>query len=349
MRGIGLMCGTSHDGLDIADVAFEKNENQWSFEVHATASIPLPESLKRRIDTPFSLSALEFVTLDRDFATFCATQVSAFIQNTGSGASFISSHGVTMFHVPAQCIACQLGSGAIISALTGLSVISDFRLQDVMKGGQGAPLVPGADRLLFADKQFTLNLGGFANVTDLRHTAPLGFDICACNLLLNRLVKRLGLAFDPQGENARRGKLVPDLLDALNALEYFRLSPPKSLGYEWFEQAVQPVLRDFEHLNTQDLLCTATEHIATQIARYLDDASAACLVTGGGAHNDFLLDRLKVHALSGIVKPSDELVDFREAIAFAFLGALRLSGIPNALASVTGARQDTCAGALYLP
>lgn len=349
MRGIGLMCGTSHDGLDIADVSFEKNADQWSFEVHAATSIPLPEPLKRRIDTPFSLSALEFVTLDRDFATFCATQVSTFIQNTGSRASFIASHGVTMFHVPGESIACQLGSGAIISALTGLCTISDFRLQDVMKGGQGAPLVPGADRLLFADKQFTLNLGGFANLTDLRHSAPMGFDICACNLLLNQLVKKLGLSFDPEGKNAREGQVLPELLETLNGPDFFRLSPPKSLGYEWFERVIKPVLEAHDHISAGDLLRTATEHIAMQIARYLDDGSAECLVTGGGAHNAFLLEQLKSHSASRIVRPSDELVDFREAIAFAFLGLLRLSGMPNALASVTGARQDTCAGALYLP
>lgn len=342
------MCGTSHDGLDMADVSFMHRDGRWTFELHGAQTVPLADSLRQRLDRPFQMTALEFVTLDRDFAVFCADEVMAFMKKNGSLASFIASHGVTMFHDPARGITNQLGSGAILSSRTGLVVVSDFRLQDVSKGGQGAPLVPGADHYLFSDFQYTLNLGGFANLTDLGSGIPRGFDTGPCNLLLNKIIGELGLSFDLNGNHARQGRVVPELLDALNRPDYFSAPPPKSLGLEWLEDHVFPLLRSSQD-TVQDKLRTSVEHIAMQIGHYLNDKNLRCLVTGGGAFNGFLLERLSACCASAIVKPSDELINFKEAIAFAFLGLLRLYEQPNAWASVTGASGNSCTGAVYLP
>ena len=347
-RGIGLMCGTSHDGIDICDVSFELSNSTWSFDVHASDSIPLSGPLKEKLSLATEMTAIEYVILDKEFATFSAEAVVNFIKKSTSKASFIASHGVTIFHQPERGISTQLGSGAIIAALTGLQTISDFRIQDVTKGGQGAPLVPYADSMLFSNYDATLNLGGFANISRLKNLVT-GFDIGVCNLLLNHLSMRLNCTFDEGGELAKSGQVNKQLLNQLNDLPFFKQSGPKSLGKEWFDQVLLPVIENFNSIRTQDLLATGSEHIAFQIGKILNIEKEICLVSGGGVHNAHLIERIKHFSKSDIIIPRASIINFKEAICFAFLGNLRLLQSDNISRSTTGANQNSCAGAVYLP
>lgn len=343
-RGIGLMCGTSHDGLDLADVSFDFKD-KWEFTIHGTRSFDLPASLRDRLGSATSSSAFELIKLDVDFARFTARSVLEYLNESKSSAQFIASHGVTVFHQPNSGLGLQIGNGGIISSLTGITTVSDFRIQDISKGGQGAPLIPVADKYLFPQFDHTLNLGGFANCTDTRNET-IGFDICACNLALNHIAKKAGLSFDRNGELARNGSVIPTMFDSLNQLEFFTQKPPKSLGYEWFAESILPVL-DQSSDSLENTAATFVEHIAFQISKVFNQ-NFNVLVTGGGTHNDFLLERIRFMSKARIEKPSDEIINFREAIAFSFLGLLRLNNLTNTYASVTGAQSDTISGAVYL-
>lgn len=339
------MCGTSHDGLDVACIKFNQQDLSWSFRLLHAVQVELPKLLRIRLGSAIRLSALELVELDRDFARFSSEQINACLKNWNVQPEFISSHGVTIFHDPSLGITTQIGSGAIISSLTKLKVISDFRSQDVAKGGNGAPLVPYADQLLFPGYDFSLNLGGFANVSMLGQTRLIGFDIGPCNLLLNYIANQLGHEFDEGGRIARSGNLIPTLYKTLNAIPFYEQQPPKSLGYEWFESTIIPRITD---QSREDLLHTACEHIAYQIGRMLD-RHGKCLVTGGGAFNTYLIERIQHYSKCEIVVPDSEIVRFKEAICFAFLGLIRLRGEVNISSTVTGANSDTSAGAVYFP
>jgi anhydro-N-acetylmuramic acid kinase len=347
-RGIGLMCGTSHDGIDICDVSFDVFDSEWSFKVHEYYSVSLSHDLKEKLSKATNMSAIEYVALDNLFANFTAKNVIDFVEKTNSKASFIASHGVTIFHQPEKGISTQIGSGAIISALTGLKTISDFRLQDVSKGGQGAPLVPYADSQLFKKYDSTLNLGGFANISRLKGALE-GYDIGVCNLMLNHLSKKSGKAYDEDGNMARSGKIIPELFEQLNNHKYFDISGPKSLGKEWFDAFVLPMIQQFDFHPTEDLLATSVEHVAYQIGKSLSKENESCLVTGGGAHNKYLTERIKHYSNTQIELPNEAIIDFKESICFAFLGYLRLLELHNISHKVTGAKQNSSAGAVYLP
>jgi anhydro-N-acetylmuramic acid kinase len=345
-RGIGLMCGTSHDGIDICDVTFERSEKHWNYTVHHTQTVSLNTELQKSLADATKMSAIEYVQLDEQIARFTANAVNAFIKNSNSKASFLASHGVTVFHQPEKGLSTQIGSGAIISALTGLKTVCDFRLQDVTKGGQGAPLVPLADSMLFGSYDATLNLGGFANISIL-NGAIKGFDICACNILLNYLSMQSGHRFDEGGKMAMSGQMIPALLEQLNNLSFFDLKGPKSLGKEWFDDHIMPIIAAFDHARLEDVIATSVEHMAFQIGMVLTQVK--CLVTGGGAHNDYLVERIKHYSRSKIIVPDHAIIDFKEAICFAFLGHLRLLEMENVSGKVTGAIRNSSAGAIYLP
>lgn len=341
------MCGTSRDGLDMADVIFHNQAGQWTFELVGYKTVDIPEPLITSLDNAFELSALDLMRLDVAFALFCASSIRNFIKDSDA-VDFIASHGATVFHDPSQGLTTQLGSGAVIASQTQLTTVCDFRQQDVSKGGQGAPLVPFADAILFSDCDFTLNLGGFANLTVLDGDFTFGFDLGPCNLALNHLAAKAGLRYDEGGRLAESGRLEEPLLEKLNALPYYAQSPPKSQGVEWLEASFLPLIEKSD-ASVPDLLRTVTEHIAIQIAAHLDKAGKRCLVTGGGAHNTFLADRIRTHAACELVLPSKQIIDYKEAIAFAFLGLCRLLEMTNILRSVTGAHSDSIAGAVYLP
>jgi anhydro-N-acetylmuramic acid kinase len=347
MKGIGLMCGTSHDALDIAFVKFSRTEKNWSFKLIQSQSIDIEDGIKSRLSKSTQMNGLDLLLLDRDFAKFCAVSVNEFKRKFQIEPEFIASHGVTIFHQPQNGVTLQIGSGAILSAITNNVVISDFRMQDVAKNGQGAPLVPYADRHLFPESYFTVNLGGFANLSvNDSGTKALGFDICPCNLILNHYSHQLGFAYDKGGEIGKSGNINAELLSNLNKLSFYSESSPKSLGYEWFVSNYLPLFPS--HISPKDGLATAIEHIAIQIGSVLNKPEK-CLVTGGGAHNHFLLERIQYHSQSTLDIPDRNLIEFKEAICFAFLGLLRLNAEFNIDSNVTGSDSNTCAGAVYLP
>lgn len=348
ITGIGLMCGTSHDALDIAIVKFLYNDDIWSFDLLGAASANLTLELKSKLAIATDMSAVDYVKLDRDFARFCAKSVKDLGRDSLETIDFIASHGVTVFHQPQNGITTQIGSGAVISVLTGLPVVSDFRIQDVTKGGQGAPLVPFADKKLFSEYDATINLGGFANITLLSDTVLKGYDIAPCNKTLNHFYTHAGFEgeFDQDGVFARSGKIDKNLLRNINELDYYNQLPPKSLGHEWF---VSQFLPQIPHMvNTADLLSTLTENIALQIAKNLPSNGKA-LFTGGGTFNSFLLERIQHHSSCLCIVPDSNIIEYKEAIEFAFLGALRILNQTNIDRSVTGATSNSIAGALYFP
>jgi anhydro-N-acetylmuramic acid kinase len=343
------MSGTSLDGLDMALCRFEKTTGRWNCEVIAAETYPYSDELQARLAEATDLPAFDFVKLDADLAATMAAAIRAFLAKETVKPDFIASHGHTTFHRPALGFTSQIGNGAIIASLTGFATVCDFRSRDVALGGQGAPLVPVGDELLFGRYDACLNLGGFSNISFRRDGRRIAFDVSPCNMALNYLAGLLGMPFDRDGETARSGRTDAGLLDTLNVLDYYRLRGAKSLGKEWFEAVFRPCL-DAAAISVPDKLRTLTEHIAAQIA----DASRGCtgetmLVTGGGARNVFLTERLRALAGRTVVVPDAQTVDFKEAIIFAFLGVLRMREETNCLRDVTGASADSCGGAVYLP
>lgn len=347
--GLGLMSGTSLDGLDMALCQFIQENNKWRYIVKKCDTISYNDLLKERLKNADRLGGLELLELDREFAAFMSDCVNHFLAQSEVKPDFIASHGQTIFHQPQRGLTLQIGSGAVIAARTGITTVCDFRTTDVALGGQGAPLVPIGDKLLFNGYAACLNLGGFCNISfDNADNKRVAFDIAPCNMLLNTLAQRKGKTYDKNGQLARDGYMVDALTAKLNALPYYAQTGAKSLGKEWFDAEVLPLL-DIPGTQTEDLLRTSVEHIAVQIGKVLtDNHIASVLVTGGGARNSYLMDRIRWHAPETmVVIPDEATVDFKEAIIFAFLGLLRLRGECNCLADVTGAQRDCIGGAVY--
>lgn len=346
------MSGSSLDGLDIAFVRLTETGGAWRYEWIAADCIPYSEEWQQRLKTAQHLSVPEFLKTHAAYGHFIGRTVNDFLKEKTNGhrPGFIASHGHTVFHAPQEGVSCQLGDGAAIAAETGLPVISDLRHMDVALGGQGAPIVPIADRLLFGDYDFLLNLGGIANITIQR--SGLAFDVCPCNQLLNHYACKLGCDFDADGQHARSGIASQDLLDALAQEAYYMQAPPKSLNNEFSTQRILPRIEAAD-LSPQDALATCSAHIAASIAQALLPyvrKEARLLATGGGAFNSFLMaqlrELLRPHGI-GIVVPEERLVQYKEALAMALIGALRWRGEVNVLRTVTGASRDSIGGALW--
>lgn len=341
------MCGTSRDGLDVAEVIIHEENGRFSFELIATNCYDLTTGLNHKLKEASSLNALDLALLDREVGIFMADCVNHFREYHKLKPTFIASHGITLFHQPGLGMTFQLGHGGVLAAKTGLRVINDFRSQDVALGGQGAPLVPLCDQLLFSEYDFTLNLGGFANISVLGEPT-IGFDIGPCNFLLNHICEISELDYDAGGKIAKGGTIDKAFFDCLNSAKYFDRAPPKSMGEEWFNQHHLMLLEQFGHLSLENKLRTAVEHISFQISKTLCH-KGVCLVSGGGAHNDFLISRIKSLSKTTIEKPPKNIIDFKEAICFTLLGCLRLQNRNNTESSVTGASKSCSAGAVYLP
>jgi len=343
--GLGLMSGTSLDALDLAFCKFEVSEKNYQFQILETFEIPYNKSFRDRLEGAFELNGRQLMELDHDFATFCAKQVNLFLKKTSIKPDFIASHGHTVFHDPKNGFTTQIGNGAVIAAKTGITVVSDFRSLDLALGGQGAPLVPIGDQLLFHEYDACLNLGGIANISLQKKGKRVAYDISFCNIPLNYFAQQMGHDFDLDGNLAQQGSLIPELFIKLQKLDFYSQKPPKSLGKEFFLTQVLPLLTDSNY-SIQDLLRTLTEHFASQIAQNIPPDSKT-LVTGGGAFNAFLIALIKEKSNAEIIVPDTRLVKFKEAVIFAFLGYLRLHKQINTLSSVTGAPQDSCGGAIY--
>ncbi|MCD8091803.1 MAG: anhydro-N-acetylmuramic acid kinase [Bacteroides sp.] len=273
------------------------------------------------------------------------------MQEFGVRPDIIASHGHTIFHEPQKKIMYQIGDGAAIAAETRIPTVSDFRRLDIMLGGQGAPLVPIGDRLLFSDYDFCLNIGGFSNISFEQAEQRIAFDISPVNYVINHYCRQIGLEFDRDGEIARRGQICRELLDELNAMEFYHQSGPKSLGREWVETSVYPMLERYG-LSLEDMLRTFYEHAAWQVSRViaahpLSGGNGKLLITGGGAFNEFLIERIGALCLCEIVIPDRQIIEYKEALIFAFLGALYMADEPSCLASVTGAPIDNIGGMLF--
>ncbi|MBU0487415.1 MAG: anhydro-N-acetylmuramic acid kinase [Bacteroidetes bacterium] len=345
----GLMSGTSLDGLDIAVCEFRKEKHQWKYRILDAVTASYSDEWKARLSEAHTLRADEFVRIHFEFGAFMGDLVREFLGKNGLKADYIASHGQTVIHRPDQGNTFQIGHGASLARQAGVPVICDFRSGDVAAGGQGAPLVPIGDEMLFGEYKFCVNLGGFSNISFRHDERRIAFDICPVNFLLNKEAARLGVAYDDGGKVARAGMIMPGLLDKLNELAYYHQPFPKSLGREWTEKYISPIIPS--KAKPEDLLRTFTEHIAIQIAKVFNEHGRIrdkALFTGGGVYNQFLMERIAEYAGVEIVVPENQIVDFKEALIFAYLGLLRMVGQPNCLASVTGAKTDTCGGAIYL-
>ena len=368
---IGIMSGTSLDGVDLAYCVFKAekrkadsveklndlkkeecqnsatDERSWSYEVRKATTIPYPEALKQKLAQAMTLSGYELALLHNESGRYIGMQVNEFMADFAEEVELIASHGHTVFHRPELGMTLQIGSGADIAAICGKPTVCDFRTLDVALGGQGAPLVPIGDELLFGQYDICLNLGGISNLSYRENGQRKAYDISPCNIVLNQLARQLGQEYDANGAIAQSGCIDTLLLEKLNQLEYYQQSGTKSLGREWIDTTFFPILGN-THLSVPDLMRTVCEHIALQIASACNATKGkTLLITGGGAHNGFLIDLIRQKFHGEVIIPDNSTIDFKEAIIFAFLGMLRANGLPNCLASVTGAKCDSSGGAMY--
>ena len=344
---IGVMSGTSLDGLDLVACRFTHNES-WKYEVLKAITVPYSHKWVNKLSNAALLSGIDLALLNNELGKFIGKQINEFCKDLEPKVDLISSHGHTVFHQPQNKLTVQIGSGASIAASTQIKVACDFRPQDVALNGQGAPLVPIGDQLLFGEYDFCLNLGGIANVSFRENDERIAFDICPANMAFNLFIKELGYEYDMDGNFGRTGIVQDELLQLLNDLDFYKQNGPKSLGREWFDEEFLPLVRSFQ-LSPADTLRTVYEHVSDQISLAVDQyPKGRMLITGGGAHNVFLIELLSEKTKHKTVVPSAQLIDFKEAIIFAFLGVLRLREEINCLKSVTGADRDHCSGIIYL-
>ena len=348
---IGLMSGTSGDGLDIAYCSYSL-QDQWSYDILDAITIPFPEDLGQKLRNCHKLSALDLMLLDVDFGKWMGEKVKEYCGEKQITPMAVCSHGHTVFHQPTKGLSLQIGNGWALHQGCELRVINDFRMKDVQLGGQGAPLVPIGDRLLFPKINFCINLGGIANISMESDDKRVAFDTCPFNLLLNEQANAMGADYDKNGAWAREGQLDPTLFKALNALPYYSKSDAKSLGREDLEKEYNPLIRS-SGLSERDILHTLIEHYAFQLANVIKQHSRlempSVLITGGGAYNAYFIERLGVQLEGKWVnkKATSKLVEFKEALVFGFLGVLRLRNENNCLATVTGAARDSSGGVIY--
>ncbi|NQU82134.1 MAG: anhydro-N-acetylmuramic acid kinase [Bacteroidetes bacterium] len=348
VTGLGLMSGTSLDGLDMALCSFRQVKNRWVYEIISTETVSYPDSLSKQLSEAHKYSGLKLTKLDREYGRWLGNKAGQFIKESDIVPSFIASHGHTVFHQPENRITLQIGSGAEILSTTGITTITDFRSVDIALGGEGAPLVPVGDYLLFNDYDFCLNLGGIANIS-CGNNNRLAWDICPVNMALNFIAGKMNMKMDRDGIEGKKGLVNKQLLEELNGLEYYETIPPKSLGREWFKEKFLTILLNHP-ASWHDKLRTVYEHISLIIAASCSShPKGRLLVTGGGAHNIFLVERIKHHSKHDIIIPRKEIIDFKEALIFAFLGLLRLENKVNCLSSVTGSSRDNIGGSVYQP
>ncbi len=343
---LGVMSGTSLDGMDIAYCELVKEE-KWTYKILSTATIPYSEKRCNILKNAYLLNGQELVALNHKYGKYIGEECRKFIKEHRLNPDMISSHGHTVFHQPQKGCTLQIGHGAHIYAETGIPVICDFRTQDVAFGGQGAPLVPIGDSLLFSEFDSCINLGGFANISAQFNNKRIAWDICAVNVVLNHYAVLSGKPFDDGGTIARGGQLHEDLFQDLGKIGFYSELPPKSLGIEWVQQHLIHLLEKYS-IPMEDVLHTYVCHIGEIIAMAINKVEAKkVLVTGGGAYNDFLMEKIKAKTDADISVPDDALVQYKESLIFALLGVLKWSGEINVLSSVTGARKDHSSGIIY--
>ncbi|MES2763664.1 MAG: anhydro-N-acetylmuramic acid kinase [Bacteroidota bacterium] len=337
------MSGTSLDGLDMALCEFEAGEQITNFKLLASETVLYEPVWKERLQNAFEATAEQYFKLHSLYGEFTAEKVNAFLKNNKQTADYVSSHGHTVFHRPQLGFTTQMGCGATIAAKTAIDTVCDFRSLDVALNGQGAPLVPIGDRDLFHQYQSCLNIGGIANISFTKKGNTSAFDVCIANMALNYLTESIGKAYDDGGKMASAGTCDHELLQQLQELNTYR----QSLGREWFEQHFLPVL-NASSISLNNKLATCVEYMAFHIASVLRQENlSSVLITGGGAYNTFFIERLKANYVGSIHIPHDKIIQFKEAIIFAYLGYLRVNENINTLSSVTKASRDSVGGCIY--
>ncbi len=342
------MSGTSLDGVDLAHIKFEINNNKWSYEIYECDTISYSTEIISKLKNGINFTEAELSDLNVEYTYLLGNIISEFItKNNISNLDAVCSHGHTILHQPQNGFTLQIGNLLEIAKITKQKVVCDFRVQDVKLGGQGAPLVPIGDRILFSEYDFCLNLGGFSNISFEENNERIAFDISPVNTVLNFYANTFGLEYDNKGKISETGNLNSELFEELNQLEFYSKSFPKSLGFEFVKETVLPILESYT-ISTEDKMRTFTEHIAFQIGKILQSKSGKLLVSGGGVYNDFLIGRMKAYLPTiEVIIPNEKTIKFKEALIFALLGVLRLRNEINVLASVTGAKQDHCSGEIY--
>ena len=345
---IGVMSGTSLDGIDLAAVEFSVLDHKWSFKILEKETISYTENWVNQLKEAVAFSEEKLTQLNENYTLLLGGIIKDFINKFHlEDIDAVCSHGHTILHQPQNGFTLQIGNLPNIAKIVGRKVVCDFRVQDVQLGGQGAPLVPIGDRILFSEYDYCLNLGGFSNVSFEEKNNRIAFDISPVNTVLNFYANKLGLDYDDKGEISRSGNLNSDLLNELNALEYYSKPFPKSLGFEFVKEIVLPLIEKYS-IAIEDKMHTFTEHIALQTAKALPSKNGKLLVTGGGAYNTFLMERMQFHLPTmKIIIPDAEILEFKEALIFALLGVLKLQNEINVLSSVTGAKRDHSSGIIY--
>jgi anhydro-N-acetylmuramic acid kinase len=347
---LGLMSGTSLDGLDLCLAEFKEINSRWTYEILASETRKYSSDWEMSLRNVENKSAAALMELDFSYGKLIGTFSLEFLQKHRLTADFISSHGHTIFHQIENGFTYQIGHGAAISATTGLACICDFRSLDVALGGQGAPLVPFGDHHLFRTYTACINLGGIANFSFERNDERLAHDICAFNMVLNHFMQKyLNKEFDKDGTLSRSGRLNAPLFESLNNLAFFSTKGPKSLGKEWVFLELIPLIEG-SPIPLADKLCSFSHHAAEQISKTLlaNNFDKELLFTGGGSKNIFFMELLRSNGLS-FQLPKEELIDFKEALVFAFLGLNRFLCRNNTFKTATGATKDSCGGSIYLP
>jgi len=346
------MSGSSLDGLDIAYAEFWKENNKWNYHLLKGETVEYSTEWQNILKEIRTCSATELLELHHQYGKLLGTVSDSFIKKHDLKPDLIASHGHTVFHKPHKGYTFQLGCGQEIATKTNLLTIADFRSKDISLGGQGAPLVPIGDELLFSDYVACINIGGIANISYKQDGNRVGFDTGPANQLLNFLANEKGLDFDKDGALAIKGSIIEKLLQQLSDNDYYSKPVPKSLSNEYVSKNFIPLLMNSTG-STENKLCTVTNHIADEIMKALSlidsDKNKKVLVTGGGAKNKFLISRLSEISPYQIIIPDQMLLDYKEALIFAFMGVLKSKNEINCLASVTGANQNSSSGIIFLP
>jgi anhydro-N-acetylmuramic acid kinase len=345
---LGVMSGTSLDGVDLAHIHFTIENNNWLFQIGVCETIPYTDlwhdRLKKAVD--FSTEALEKLNLK--YTILLSEVILDFInKHSLENLDAVCSHGHTILHQPQNGFTLQIGNLPFIAKLTRQNVVCDFRVKDVQLGGQGAPLVPIGDEILFSNYDYCLNLGGFSNISFNDGNRRIAFDISAVNTILNYYANLLGLPYDNKGKIARSGKINKELLNQLNELDFYKRKYPKSLGIEYVKTVLLPILEHYT-ISIQDKLATFTAHIAIQIALVLPKKEGSLLITGGGAYNDYLIEKINEFIPKvKVIIPDSKTIEFKEALIFGLLGVLKLRNEINVLSSVTGSAHDHSSGFIF--
>ncbi|MFT5821368.1 MAG: anhydro-N-acetylmuramic acid kinase [Crocinitomix sp.] len=352
---IGLMSGTSLDGLDLCFAEFEFNNEGWNFNIKAAKGLAYSPEWRNRLNQAFISDKETFKQLEKDYGVFLGDETLTFMTEHGlkDAVHLIASHGHTVFHEPSKGITVQIGDAVQIAQRTDRTVVNNFRIKDVELGGQGAPLVPVGDAHLFSEYDACLNLGGIANVSYQQNEQRFAFDIAACNLPLNKIMRNYyQKEFDDNGDLARSGNTIVSLLNQLDQLAYYKMDAPKSLAVEWLNEQFDPILDQYlnDEFQLKDVMHTIIQHETAQIAAVLNvQEIQTVLVTGGGAYNSFFMEELVKKSKAEILKPSNQIIEFKEALIFGFLGLLNVIGQINTFKSVTGASHDSIGGIITYP